>query len=229
MPRSEARGARLRADLLRREHPAHGRKVRIAVHQLEVAGELFDTVDLPPALHLDGHIAAAGVAEQQVDRPDRGRMLPAHQRPPVTEGRGVLGEQRLEVGLHSVLLQAGVDPEVVLAVVQHLADRDLQGVTVPAAHLPDLGDQGVDVGGGGREIVGGGGGDRDRAWRVHPVERLVGAIVGMDRHRPVGLDENQPDGHREVGRQLPGVIDLAAGNHQTHADNLHRGATGPRR
>jgi hypothetical protein len=35
-------GARLRLDLLSREHAGDGLEMRVAVHQLEVAGELLD-------------------------------------------------------------------------------------------------------------------------------------------------------------------------------------------
>ncbi len=54
------------------------------------------------------------------------------------------------------------------------------------------------------------------AGRVHPVERLVGAVVGVDRDRPVRLEQDEPLGHRQVRRQAAGVVDLAAGNHETH-------------
>ena len=44
----------------------------------------------------------------------------------------MLGEQLLEVLLDAVLLQAGVDAEVVGAVVQHLLEQDPQRVVVLA-------------------------------------------------------------------------------------------------
>src|SRR5690242_3855401 len=46
-------GAGLRLDLLRGEHAGDGREVGVAVHQLEVAGQLLDAVDLAAALDLD--------------------------------------------------------------------------------------------------------------------------------------------------------------------------------
>ena len=59
-----------------------------------------------------------------------------------------------------------------------------------------------------------------RAGRAHPVQRLVRPVVGVDRDRAVRLDQDQPGGHRQVGGQPSGVVDLAAGNHQTHRANL---------
>ena len=60
----------------------------------------------------------------------------------------------------------------------------------------------------------------ERARRAHPVQRLVGAVVGVHRDRAVRLDQDEPGGHRQVGGEPTGVVDLAAGDHQTHRDNL---------
>ncbi len=51
----------------------------------------------------------------------------------------MLGQQDLQMSLDPVLLQTGVDAEVMAGVVQHLGQRDLQGVAVPAFDLPDRG------------------------------------------------------------------------------------------
>ena len=56
--------------------------------------------------------------------------LPTDQREPRDQGAGVLGEELLEVLLDAVLLQPGVDAEVVQAVVDDLLDQDPQGVGV---------------------------------------------------------------------------------------------------
>src|SRR6185437_11994339 len=53
---------RLRLDLLGSEDALHRGEQRIPVEQLEVPGELFDAVDLTPALDLHGHADAGGVA-----------------------------------------------------------------------------------------------------------------------------------------------------------------------
>ena len=51
--------AGLRLDLLGGEDAAHRREQRVAVEQLEVAGQLLDAVDLAAALDLDGDVHAA--------------------------------------------------------------------------------------------------------------------------------------------------------------------------
>jgi hypothetical protein len=81
--------------------------------QLQVPRELLNPVDLATPLHLDGHRRAHAVAAQQVDRPDRGRVLAADQRVPLAEHARCRGQQLLKVRLHAVLDQAGVDPEMV--------------------------------------------------------------------------------------------------------------------
>ena len=54
-----------------------------------------------------------GIAAQQIDRPDVSRVLAADQPHPRREP-GVRGQELLEVGLYAVLLQAGIDAEVVV-------------------------------------------------------------------------------------------------------------------
>ena len=40
----------------------------------------------------------------------------------------------------------------------------------------------------------------------------------MNEHRAVSLDDQQPQRHGKVCGQPAGVVDLAAGNDQTHED-----------
>ena len=121
----------------------------------------------------------------------------------------MLGEQLLQVLLDAVLLQAGVDAEVVAGVVGTSSMRIrrvspvLPAVTVHST-LAVLG-----------------GALADRARRAHPVQRLVGAAVGVDQHRPVGLDHQHPGGHRQVGGQPAGVVDLAARNDDSHGPGIY--------
>ena len=58
------------------------------------------------------------------------------------------------------------------------------------------------------------------ARRAHPVQRLVRAIVGVDTHRPVGLDEQQAAGRWQMSGQAPDVVDGALGDHETHPNHL---------
>jgi len=102
--------------------------VRVAVHQLEVAAQLLDAVDLTAALDLDGHVPAVGVATQDVDRPDGGHVLAPREREALAERRDVLGEQPLEVGLDAVLHEAGVHTQLVRGVVVHLVEAHAQPV-----------------------------------------------------------------------------------------------------
>ena len=62
----------------------------------------------------------------------------------------------------------------------------------------------------------------ERAGRAHPVQRLVGPVVGVDGHRAVGLDQQQPGRHGEVGGEPPDVVDGAAGDDQTHGRRRYR-------
>ena len=190
--------ARLRLDLLCGEDPAHRRQVRVAVEQVEVAGQLLDAVDLTASLDLDGHGRAVGVLGQDVDRADRGRELAPHQPPALAEGLDLLGEQHLQVRLHAVLDQARVDAELVRRVVQQLLDADEQLLAGLVGDRPEVAVH------------------AQRARRAHPVQRLVGAVVGVHRDRPVGLDQDQPRGAREVGGEPADVVDRAPRDDQSH-------------
>ena len=149
-----------------------------------------------------------GVAAHQVDRADGGRELAPYQAQAVGQGGGVLGEQLLEVLLDAVLLQAGVHAEVVAGVVQHLLDQDPQAVTGLGGHGP-------------LDLAVLGGALADGARRAHPVQRLVGAAVGVHQHRAVGLEHQHPGGHRQVGAQPSGVVDLAAGHDESHERRIY--------
>ena len=197
--------------------PRTGTQQWVAVEQLEVAGQLLDAVDLAAPLDLDGNGPPVAVAAHQVDRADGGGVLPPHETEAVGQRRGVLGEQLLEVLLDAVLLQAGVDAEVVAGVVDDLLDQDPQAVTGLGFDRP------LDL-----PVLGGA--LPDGARRAHPVQRLVGAAVGVHQHRAVGLEHQHPGGHRQVRGQPPGVVDLTAGHDESHERRIYlpcwRGGTG---
>ena len=93
--------------------PAVGANCGVAVESLLVAQQLVDARDLADALHLDHDRAPVAVAAQQIDRADVGRVLAPHQRE-VFAQRGDAGrDELLELGLHAVLLEAGVVAELV--------------------------------------------------------------------------------------------------------------------
>jgi hypothetical protein len=185
------------------EHAPDRPEQGVALQELQVAGELLDPVDLAPALDLDGHRPALRVPAQQVDRPDVGRVLAADQPQARGDRLAVGGEQLLEVRLDAVLPQAGIDAEVVARVRQHVVQRDRQRLALGRPHGPDRSALVVDRLGHG-------------VGRVHPVERLVGAPVGVHGHAPVGLDHDQPGGEGQVRHQPPRVVDGAVGDDQAH-------------
>ena len=139
--------------------------MRVAVHQLEVAGQLLDAVDLAAALDLDRDAGAARVLREDVDRADGGHVLAPHERPAVAEGVDVLGEQLLQVRLDAVLDEAGVDAELVGRVVEDLVDEhrqavlalgvlDRQTATTPSAAWPSSGSTSAIVQGGDIQLSG---------------------------------------------------------------------------
>ena len=136
MPRSAASTRGLRLDLLGGEDAGHRREERVAVHQLEVAGQLLDAVDVAAALDLDRDRAAAGVAAQDVDRTDRGHVLAPDEPVALAQRADVLGQQPLQVGLDAVLDQAGVHAELMGRVVQGLLDRDDELLAGLVRHRP---------------------------------------------------------------------------------------------
>ena len=98
--------ARLRLDLLRREDAGHGARCgsRFMSSRYRVSCSTPSTS--PRRLISTATACAVGVAREDVDRSDRGHVLPSHQRVPVAEQLDLLGEQALQVGLDAVLLQA---------------------------------------------------------------------------------------------------------------------------
>ena len=78
----------------------------------DVADELLDAVDLAATLDLDGDDLPIAITAQQVDRTDRGRVLTSDQRQARLDGVRRCGEQLLQVGLDTILLQAGVVAEL---------------------------------------------------------------------------------------------------------------------
>jgi hypothetical protein len=77
-------------------------------------------------------IVPGGVSQEEIDGADRRGELAPDEREAVTDHVDLFGEQPLEVGLDAVLLEAGVDSEVVHRVVQHFVDAHEQGIPVLA-------------------------------------------------------------------------------------------------
>ena len=68
------------------------------------------------------------ILRHDVDRTDSGRVLAAHQRIALTESVDLLGEQTLQVSLHTVLDEAGVNAQVDGVLVLNLVDTNHQAV-----------------------------------------------------------------------------------------------------
>ena len=186
----------------------------VPVHQLEVPGQLLDAVDLAPPLDLDRDVLTDLVASQDVDGPDRRHVLAPDQAPPLTKGVDVLGQQLLKVRLDAVLDQAGVNPEIVVRVVEDLVQAYPQPVLrLGVLHHPHQRDPVVGLLG--RRCHLG-----HRAGRGHPVQRLVGAAVAVHEDGTVGLDHEQAGRQRQVCGQSTVVVDAAPGDDETHRGSL---------
>ena len=130
--------AGLRRDRLRDEHAAHRPQRGIALEPCDVASELLDAVDLASALHLDGHGRAVAVAAQEVDGPDVGRVLAPHEHEVLRDRVGSGREQRLQLGLDAVLLEARIRPELVGGVREHLLEADDEPLALGVRDRPGV-------------------------------------------------------------------------------------------
>jgi len=171
---------------------------RTALEELQVSGELLDAVDAALALDLHCHRPPLGITAQQVHRTDLGSVLPAHEHHPRLELITGVGQERLEVGLHAVLLETRVDTELVDGVGEHLLDRDDELLAGGVRHRPS--------------VVA----DHQAVRSVHPVQGLVRPAVGVDGHAPVLLHHDEPSGHREMGGQATLVVHRAPGDDEPH-------------
>ena len=89
-------------------------------------------------------------------------------------------------------------------VAEHLDDADLEPVLGLAGPLAD--DEPLE-----RLAL-----DLDRGRRRHPVQRLVSTRVGVDQHRAVRLDHQQPRRLRQERRQAARVGHFAAADDEAH-------------
>ena len=192
--------------------PRTGDEQRVAVEQLEVAGQLLDAVDVAAALDLDRDAA------RRRRRGTSGR--PGRSRSGTRGGPGVSPSARVAGCSASSswrcfstpsFCRPGSTPRSWAGVVQRPRSSRIRRVSsVLGRHRP-------------LDLAVLGGALAQRARRRHPVQRLVGAAVGVHEHRPVGLDHQHPGRHREVGGQPPGVVDLAAGYDESHGRAIYRG------
>ena len=91
----------------RREHPPNRTQARIVVELLDVARQLLDAVDLTLTFDLNGQHLPVAVAEQQIHRTDRCRVLALHELEVGPDGVGRGREQVTQRKLDAVLHKAG--------------------------------------------------------------------------------------------------------------------------
>src|SRR5690606_17663013 len=128
--------SRVGADGLGDENSPNWGQTRVHLEALPVSRQLLDAIDLSSTLDLDSHRLAVTIRTDHVDRAYVGRVFAPDERQAFLHHPRTLGEQLLEMGLHPVLLQPGVLPQVVVAVVQHLVERDHQALALGVGHLP---------------------------------------------------------------------------------------------
>ena len=211
----------LRLDQLRREDALHGAEQRVAAHQIQISTQLFHTVNLSATFDLDRHVRprripaskstgpiGVGCSRRTRDRPGasasgcsassacRCASTPSFCRPGSTPSSW---EESWNTSASPIWSVSPSRPRT-----SHEADSgspfSVESWSSPRRSQLD-----------------------QRAGRAHPVQRLVGTVVGVDRYGSVGLDQDQPRCHRQVGCQPPCVVHLATGNHQPHGDKIRQG------
>ena len=118
--------------------------------------------------------------------------------------------------LHAVLDQARILPQLVRRVRVDSEDLDAKLLTFrvlddPQLFHPIVIEFGVDQGGVGRKIILRGD-HREGAGRGHPIQGLVGAVVGVNRDRSIGFDHDESVGLRQVRLETPDIIHTATGD-----------------
>ena len=107
---------------------------------------------------------AVGVPAEQVDRADRGHVLPADQGEALAEhGRRCAASSSCRCASTPSLTQPGIHAQLVRGVLEDLLERDPQLLAGLVDHPPHA-----------RRLL-------QPARRAHPVERLVRPVVGVDR------------------------------------------------
>ena len=111
----------------------------------------------------------------------------------------MFGQQRLKMSFDTVLDQSRIDAQVVTGVVLDILDDDTQLFSGLVLNHPDQLPT--------AELFG------EPARRTHPVQRFVGAVVGVHTNRPVRLDQQQPARGRQMRGEPTDIVDGALSNH----------------
>ena len=162
----------LRSDGHRGKDPSHWMETGVVGQPVQVSGQLLHTVQFTPPFDLHHHGVPGRRPAQQVDRSDVGGILTPDQSEAFFENVGLRGEQLLQVAFDTVLLQTRVGAQLEPLIRERLLDTDVEFLPLGVGHQPAvlLLDEGV--------------------GSVHPVERFVGAPIGVDGHTSVGLDHD---------------------------------------
>jgi hypothetical protein len=165
--------------------PADRGEQRVALQPLEVAGELLDAVDLADPLDLDRDRPPSPSRHSRSTGPRSVRNSRCTQLQSVLEVRRVGGQQLLQLLLDPVEGEPTLGVELV-ATSSRTSSSSIVSVSplgLVTTHRSPVLDQGV--------------------GRVHPVQRLVGPDVGVDRDAAVGLDHHQRTADVRVDDRRP--------------------------
>jgi hypothetical protein len=200
----------LRLDLLGGKNPSDGSQAWVPIEQLQVASQLFDTVDISPTLELDRHGASGGVSGEDIDGAKCRHVFPPDEREALTEGFHIGSEKFLELGLNAIFDEARINPEFVRVITMDLMDVDHEQVRgFMVDDFPDL-DNTLSLQ---RRI---GGDDLKRAGRGHPVEGFVAATIGVNQDTAVIFDHDHTCCQGKVGVEATGVIHGTGSNNESH-------------
>ena len=128
------------------------------------------------------------ILRHDVYRTDSGRVLAAYQRIALTESVDLLGEQTLQVSLHTVLDEAGINTQVDGVLVLNLVDTNHESViALSCLNGPQLLNIGFQVLTDAlRNVLTLS--HQQGTGRAHPVQRFVGTAVGVNEDGAVILD-----------------------------------------
>ncbi len=216
MPRSLGEGARLRLDLLGGEDAADGCQQRVAVHQLEVAGELLNAVDVAAAFDLDGDgCTIAGPFTRMSTGPiavmysRRTRVCPSPSSLDLLGQQAAAGGPRRRPSAGPGSMPSSWLESWMISWIEITQDVGRLRVRHPPSSAP-------------ADARSSSTSSRVNGGRAHPVERLVAERVGVHEHRAVGFHHQQPGGRAAGGPTGVRRSRQSTGPHETHPSSLCR-------
>jgi len=203
-------GARLRFDFLSCVDPSDGSKVGVAVEQLEIPGELLDTIDITSAFDFDSDVSTRIVGGEDVDWSKSGHVFPSHQRVAFAQNLYLRGQEFLKVRLDAIFDQAWIFPEVMRVVRVNLMDVDHQEIRgLMVDDFPRFYDACFGLFGVRFENL-------ERTGWGHPVQRFVASAIGVNKDASISFDHDDPGGQREMSTESARVINRTGCNDEPH-------------